>query len=43
MGICIYHLLDDPEVLKSLILEIDPEYQIWLNSTKKKYLVGRKI
>jgi FkbM family methyltransferase len=43
MGICIYHLLDDPEVLKSLILEIDPEYRIWLNSTKKKYLVGRKI
>jgi FkbM family methyltransferase len=43
MGICIYHLFDDPEVLKSLIQAIDLEYQIWLNSTKKKYLVGRKI
>ncbi|NLJ39629.1 MAG: FkbM family methyltransferase [Candidatus Atribacteria bacterium] len=43
MGICIYHLFDDPEVLKSLIQAIDLDYQIWLNSTKKKYLVGRKI
>lgn len=42
MGICIYHLPDDPEVLRELILRIDPGYRIRLNSTGKKYLVYRE-
>lgn len=42
MGICIYHLPDDPEVLRELILQIDPEYKIQYNETGKKYIVGRK-
>ncbi len=42
MGICIYHLPDDPEVLRELIFQIDPEYEIQYNETGKKYVVGRK-
>lgn len=42
MGICIYHLPDDPEVLRELILQIDPEYEIQYNETGKKYVVWRK-
>lgn len=36
LAICIYHLPDDPEVLKNIILEIDPTYHIEM-SAKKLY------
>ena len=39
MGICIYHLPDDPEVLRRIILDINPHYRIERNSTGKKFLV----
>ena len=39
MGICIYHLPDDPEVLRRIILDINPNYRIEKNSTGKKFLV----
>jgi len=42
MGICIYHLPDDPEILRELILQIDPEYEIQYNKTRKKYVVGER-
>ena len=42
MGICIYHLPDDPEVLRELILQIDPKYEIQYNEAGKKYIVGKK-
>lgn len=39
MGICIYHLPDDPKVLKDLILNINPDYRIEYNETGKKFIV----
>lgn len=39
MDVCIYHLPDDPEVLRKLILDINPDYRIEKNSTGKKFLV----
>lgn len=39
MGICIYHLPDDPSVLKDLILKINPDYHIEYNETGKKFIV----
>jgi len=41
MGICIYHLPDDPEVLRELVLKVNPCYHIAFNVTGKKYTVWR--
>jgi len=40
MDICIYHLADDQRIIRSLILKIYDGYHIYLNSIRKKYLVG---
>lgn len=37
LSICIYHLKDDPQVLKDLIMDIDPNYKVRTNETGKKY------
>lgn len=42
MGICTYHLPDDPQVLQELILDINPCYRIMSNVTGKKYLVWKE-
>ncbi|MEN3009270.1 FkbM family methyltransferase [Pseudothermotoga sp.] len=39
MGICIYHLPDDPAVIKELLLKINPDYRVELNETGKKFIV----
>lgn len=39
MGVCIYHLPDDPDVLRELILSINPSYHIEWNETGKKFIV----
>lgn len=39
MGVCIYHLPDDPEILRNLILSINPGYRIEYNETGKKFIV----
>ncbi|MCS7175976.1 FkbM family methyltransferase [Pseudothermotoga sp.] len=39
MGICIYHLPDDPAVIRELVLKINPNYRVEYNETGKKFIV----